>query len=83
MVRVGLGLGLGLFFVLHFSVSYFSCCIFPYYIYILNSEITLTMQNIDVTQESTEQLRANKKELEKKLQQKTEEKQIGFDPECT
>ena len=34
----------------------------------------LTMQNIYVTQETTEQLRAEKKELEKKLQQTIEEK---------
>ena len=32
------------------------------------------MKNIDVTQTTTAQLRANKKELESKLQQKSEEK---------
>ena len=59
---LGLGLGLGLFFVLYFCVLYFSCCIFSWYIYSLDSELTLTMQNIDVRHETTAQLRADKKE---------------------
>ena len=46
---LGLGFGLGLLFILYFSVLYFSCCIFPYYIYSLDSELILTMWNIDVT----------------------------------
>ena len=49
-IVLGLGLGLELFLVLYFSVLYFSCYIFLYYIYSLDSELTLTMQNIDVTQ---------------------------------
>ena len=64
---LGLWLGLGLFFVWNFSVLYSSCCIFTYGIYILDSEITLTIQNIDVTQENTAQLRSEKKEIKKKL----------------
>ena len=36
------------------------------------------MQTIDVTQETTAQLRADKKELETKLHQTAEEKQIGL-----
>ena len=47
----------------------------------LNNVLTLTMQNIDVTEAPTAQLRADKKELKTKSQQKYEEKQIGFDPE--
>ena len=42
-------LGLGLFFVLYFYVLYFLCCIFPYGKYSLDSELKLTMQNIDFT----------------------------------
>ena len=42
-LRLGLELGLelrvGLFFVLYFCVLYFSCCIFPYSIYIDSTEI--------------------------------------------
>ena len=41
------------------------------------------MQNIDVTQETTAYLWANKKELETKLNQTAENKNIGFDPEYT
>ena len=41
------------------------------------------MKDTDTTQETTAQLRAGKKELKTKLQQKNEEKEIGFDPECT
>ena len=36
------------------------------------------MQNIYATQETTEKLRADIKELETKLQQIAEEKEIGF-----
>ena len=45
----------------------------------LNNELTLKMQNIYVTQATTAQLRAKKKEPETKLQQTA--KQIFFDPE--
>ena len=41
----------------------------------LKNELTLTMQNISVAQANTAQLRADKRELETKLQQTTEEKQ--------
>ena len=41
------------------------------------------MQNLDVTQATTSQLIAGKKELKTKLQQTAEEKHIGFDPEYT
>ena len=76
-----LGLGLGLFFVLYFlcCISHVvsSRCIFQYCIYGLNSKLTITMQNIYVTQETKAEMRSNKKYLETKLQQKIEEKQIG------
>ena len=74
----GLGLGLGLFFVL-----YFLCCIFhvvffvlyfPHRIYILNIEITLTMQAIAITKETTEKSWSDKTELKTKSQQTIEEK---------
>ena len=41
----------------------------------LNNELTLTQQNIDVTQATISQLRTDKKKLETKLQQTAEEKQ--------
>ena len=49
------------FFVLSFTILY---------IYSLDSELTLTMQNIDVAQETTAQLRADKKELKKNYSKK-------------
>ena len=69
------------FFRVFFHVVFF-VLYFPYCIYGLNSELTLTIQNIDVTQETTEQLRYKRKKIETKFQQTIEEKQIGFDPEC-
>ena len=48
----------------------------------LNNEITLTVKNIDATHETTSQLKDDKK-FKTKLQQTAEDKQIGFDPECT
>ena len=61
---LGLGLvlvvWLRLFCVLYFSLLYFLHCIFPYCVYSPNNDITLTIQNIDVTQETTEKLRAEK-----------------------
>ena len=71
---LGLGLGLEQFFVLCFSVFYFPCCIFMYYMYSLNSELTLKMQDIDVKQENTAQFRAEKKETKTKLQKTIEGK---------
>ena len=47
----------------------------------LNNDLTLTIQNIDFTQATTAQLRSDRRELGTKLQQKSVEKQIGFDPE--
>ena len=41
------------------------------------------MQHVDVTQETTSQLRSLKKELKTKLQQTADEKQIIFEPECS
>ena len=41
------------------------------------------MQNIDVTQETIEKIEIRKKEPKTKLQKTAEEKQNGFDPECT
>ena len=67
---LGLWLGLGLFFVWNFSVLYSSCCIFTYGIYILDSEITLTTKNIDVTQENTAQVRSEKKGNRDKITEK-------------
>ena len=40
------------------------------------------MQNIDIKQENTAQSIADKKELEKQIQQTAEEKQNCFDPKC-
>ena len=50
-----------------FSVFYFLCCNGS-----LHNELTLKMQNIDITQSTTAQLRFKKKELKTKLQQKDE-----------
>ena len=58
-------LEVGLFFVL-----YGLCCLLPYCIYSLDSELTLTMQHIYVAQETTAQLRADKKELKKNYSKK-------------
>ena len=58
-VRVRVIVSVVLFCVIFFML-YFSCCIFLYCIYILESEITLTTQNIDFTQETTEQLISEK-----------------------
>ena len=82
MVRVRVIFSVLFFYIVLFML-YFSCCIFPYSIYSLYSELTLTMQNIDVTQETTSQLRADQNWLKTKLQKRAEEKQIGFDHECT
>ena len=46
----------------------------------LNNNLTLTMKNIDVTQDTIAQLRYEKKELKTKLQQTSGEKKIGFGP---
>ena len=70
MVRVGVRVMVifcVVFFCVVFFVLYFSRCIFPYCIYIINSELALTMQNIDVTQETTEKLTADQNEIEKIL----------------
>ena len=40
------------------------------------------MKCFNVTKETNAQLRADRKELDTKSQQKSEEKQISFDPEC-
>ena len=48
------------FFCVAFFMLYFLCCIFLHCIYSLNIELTLTMQNIDVTQETIAQLRTEK-----------------------
>ena len=49
----------------------------------MNNEKKLTIKNIDVTQETRAQFRADKKKIGTKLQKTAEERQIGFDPECT
>ena len=63
------------FFVFIFHIDFF-ILYFPYCIQSLDSEITLTMQNIDVTHKTTEQLRYGKRELETKLQQTIEDKKL-------
>ena len=49
----------------------------------LKNYLTLTMQNIDFTEETKAQFISNKKKIKKKYQQAAEEKKIGIDPECT
>ena len=44
------------FFMLYLLRCIFLCCIYSF-----NNELTLTMKNIDVTQETTSKLRADKK----------------------
>ena len=83
MVRVRVIFRAVFFCVVFFTYFYFPHCIFPRYIYSLNNKLTLTMKNIDVTQETTAKLRSNKRELETKLQHKSNKNQIGFEPECT
>ena len=63
MVRVRVKVRVRVIFVLYYSVLYFLCCIFPYCIYSLDSEINSIMQNIDVTQETIAQLRSDKMNL--------------------
>ena len=56
MVRVRVRV---IFCVVFFCVVFWRCIVL-YCIYSLDSDLTLTMQNIDVTQETTAQLRAEK-----------------------
>ena len=63
MVRVRVRFGVRVVFCFVLFVLYFSCCIFLYCIYSLDSNLTLIMINIDVTQETTAQLRSDKREL--------------------
>ena len=63
MVRVRVRVGVRVIFCVVLFVLYFSCCIFPYCIYSLDIKLTLIMIKIDVTQETTAQLRSDKREL--------------------
>ena len=79
-------LGLRVFFVLHFSDLYFHAVFFVLYflcdVYSLNSQLTLTIQNIDVTQETTAKLRSKKSDSRQTYSKPFLEEKNGVDPEC-